>query len=415
MTSPTRIRGAQLSPSLNIGLGMTLGQGTVYLATPLLARLYTPTEIGLMALFTSTASFLAAVSTLRLEYFITASSDELSQRAQRYALASALAFSLVGAGCYPLLFPEAGILQSLLLAITAFAMASIAVLLQTASRRFTFGGIAAGRASLGLGQTAVQIGGGLAGGGLGPLLGGLAAGYSLNALIQLFWLRTTSPASDVSVRRSDSKVRIPWGKACSLTLAAFANVLTTTAITYMLVYAFSSSTAGQYNISQRIVVAPVALLVATVAPVLIGEVARNIRLHEPIWPGIVRWIRRLLPLALIVSVVMLIVPASWVESITGPGYPLAAPMLRAMTPLVASQILLGGLGQVLPVCGWAAAQLLWDVLRLCAVLAGGLWVIQTNGSPVTLAWTYSIIVATFYLLYTVAISVLNKQLKRSST
>ena len=159
------VRRFSSQPSVQIAMGMGIGQGTLYLSIPLLSRLYTPEEFGRLAVFTALASTVAAVATLRLEYFVAASNESLSLASQRAAIVVAALSAVVAGIGLPLALPDASGFRRLCLGVTVFSMGVIAVMVQVAARRSLFAGIAFGRGSFGLAQVGVQVGGGLAIGG----------------------------------------------------------------------------------------------------------------------------------------------------------------------------------------------------------------------------------------------------------
>lgn len=389
----------RLAPSASIALGMGIGQGVTFILTPLISRLYSPLEMGHLALFTSVAASAGAVATMRMEFFVSAYSRETALAAARAALVIGSVVSAAAGVAWVVLNPASSPVEGLFLTITVCSMALVAILLQVAARRREFLGVGFGRATLGLGQSAVQVGGGFAGFGVGSLVGGLTFGYLLNALVQFATLRRAHPAPEVAESSWKAATRLPWKQALGLTGAAVANVTTTYALTYFLVGGFGASVAGQYSVAQRIVVAPVGLLVAAVSPVVIADVSLRRRNSEQIYPVVLPWVRRSIWFAAPVGVAMLCVPDQVGMAILGSDYDLATPILRAMAPLVFTQMVFGPLGQTLAICGWAKAQLAWDVARLCCVVVTGAIVMAVSNSVLHLVWTNSIVFAVFYCVH----------------
>lgn len=59
-----------------VALGTALGQGSIVLATPILARIYTPDEFGELALFLTVASYAAALACLRYDLALSSASEK---------------------------------------------------------------------------------------------------------------------------------------------------------------------------------------------------------------------------------------------------------------------------------------------------------------------------------------------------
>jgi hypothetical protein len=93
------VRGSRLSAPLrevaSILGGSMAGQGVVILCYPLLARLYAPSEFGLLTVFTSTIILVAVLSTAALDgrFFL------LERQGQELAWAGARLAAHVGKSC----------------------------------------------------------------------------------------------------------------------------------------------------------------------------------------------------------------------------------------------------------------------------------------------------------------------------
>lgn len=68
--------GLRRRPSLLIILGLFVGQGLVYLATPVVAKLYTPAEVGAAGLFVAVTGALGSVGILRLDQRVAACEED---------------------------------------------------------------------------------------------------------------------------------------------------------------------------------------------------------------------------------------------------------------------------------------------------------------------------------------------------
>ena len=199
------ITGWKLDPTIRRRLwqlvgGTGLGQLVLIASTPLVTRLYTPAQFGVLGLFASIVGVLAVVATLKFDFAIV--SARTRSEAQHLVLASlgiALQFSVMVFGVLGLLIlcdvPRASALPwpALLLApLAVFLTASLLTLRQWAVRETQFADISRALIGQSVGKASAQIGWGLLGlGWLGLLLAELIGrGSGCVLMLRRSWSET---------------------------------------------------------------------------------------------------------------------------------------------------------------------------------------------------------------------------------
>jgi lipopolysaccharide exporter len=324
-----------------VGGGTALGQGSIVLAAPVLARLYDPQAFGLLSIYTAVISVLLAVVSFRFDLAIPTADDvdeavHLTALSVLLAVAASAGLGLVvliwggqlaaALGAAPLtpflwLLPVA-----LLVAGVAQALASLAVYLRS------FGALARMRASQGLAQVIGQAAlGFIRAGPFGLVLGDLA-GRTLGTeqLVRSSFgtLRSTAWSWRSMVRHG----RRRWGFARVMTAASVLNMISLQIPFLLIPVLFDLDATGQFFLAYRVLVLPASLVAAAVSQVFFGEA--SLRRADP---------RRLHDLAHSVSVslfafaiptyaIVMVCGQALVQTVFGPQWQQAGQIAQVLAP-----------------------------------------------------------------------------------
>ncbi len=278
---------------LLVGAATAVGQGALIIASPALARLYSPESFGLLSVYAALLSVLLAIASLRFDMAIPIAGDDgeaahLLLFSMLVALASSVLLALVLLVWGPqiadvlsvsLLGPLLWLLPiALFVASVAQSVASWAVY------RRTFPALGRMRAIQGLTQALVQAVLGVLRVGPAGLIIGDVAGRILGTeqLVRplVASLRTTRVHASAMFRYARSR----WAFARVMTAASFLNVLSLQVPFLLIPGLFGLDASGQYFLAYRLLVLPASLVGAGVSQVFFGEASHRRddpqRLHD---------------------------------------------------------------------------------------------------------------------------------------
>jgi len=357
---------------LVIASGSTLGQLLVVAASPLLTRLYTPEQFGILGVYMASILLLSGVSTLRYELAIPIPKDDntakhLLQLALGLSLGFTIALGLVlfladdalfGWLKWETLAPYAGFLP-----LGTFLIASYQSLTYWAVRKGHYSTIAATKLWQGLGNVTAQLVLGLAGAGAFGLLTGDAVGRSagitrLARNVPGLFRWPDTRALLASARRY-KKFPI-WSTGSTLI-----NRLGLQLPQLFMATAFGPREAGWYLLTQRVLGTPTSLVGQAVAQVFLNRIA-EIRREQPelapaFYLNIVGRMALMGGLPILVLGVVLGVAFGW---LFGEEWKMAGWMVQILAPMFAAQWTFSPTSQILVVFERQELQLVWDVLRL---------------------------------------------------
>ena len=271
-----------------VGVGTALGQGSLVLASPVLARLYDPQDFGLLSVYAAIMLVLLAVASLRFDYAIPIAADPdeaIHLLALSVVLALAASFVLavvvllwgvpiataLGAAAF---VPFLWILPiGLIVASTAQALASWAVYHRS------FPQLGRMRGLQGVAQAISQIVLGLLRAGpFGLILGDLVGrSFGMEQLYRS--LSATLRTSHLSRTRLAHYARARWSFARVMTVASLLNMLSLQAPFLLIPALFDIGSAGQFFLAYRVLVLPASLVAAAVSQVFFGEA--SVRREDP--------------------------------------------------------------------------------------------------------------------------------------
>lgn len=276
-----------------VGGGTALGQGSLVLAAPVLARLYDPQAFGLLSIYTAVISVLLAVASFRFDLAIP-TADDAGEAVHLLGLSVVLAIvtsavvglvvlvwgdDLAGAlgaaefGRFVWLLPVGLLIASLAQALSSWAVYQRA-----------FSALGRMRAIQGVAQGVVQATLGLLRIGPVGLLLGDAAGRAFGTEQLFRVLLGTLRSTRLSARTMLRHGRARWSFARVMTAASLLNMLSLQVPFLLIPALFDLASSGQYFLAYRILILPAALVAAAVNQVFFGEAsARRAdpgRLHD---------------------------------------------------------------------------------------------------------------------------------------
>ena len=385
---PTAMRGIA-----SIVTGSIAGQGLVILSYPLLTRLYSPAELGLLTVFTSVVSMVGVISAACLEPAIPIPPDDGDAADVAWAALAAVAGMTILTAVVGFLVAEplAELLgvPSLaqywwLVAATVFVLGAYMVLSEWMVRDRTYGALGRRNLFQGLGQVATQVGLGLAGvRPLGLLLGlGVGRALAMGGLVSRGGLlrqrRPTLAGLRAAVRRFR---RFP--------LLAAPSALVNSAgleMPLLLVSAlYGDVRAGLLGLTIRVFSGPTAIIGQAVSQVYTGETGAALRSPTGKLGRLLRGaVRRLLLLGA-GPALLLVVAGPWMFGlIFGPTWTEAGEYARFLAVAYLAQFAVTPVSSTLFLLERQGQELVWGCLRLL-LTAGGVAACGLLGEPVQIA------------------------------
>jgi len=270
--------------------GAALGHGLTALAAPILGRLYTPAEFGLLALFTALVAILAEAASWRYELAIVLPADDEDARTLvalaslvviAMALASLAAVALAGDAL-------AGVLESPALAIylwwlppALLVIGLYRVLSYWATRKQAYRRLSAAQIARSLTAATVQLATGLLGFQAGGLIGGRVAGETgaLAALGGAFCRRGGRPPLPRPMR-IDSLRRLAreYADFPKFSLPqGLVNAVSQSMPAFLLAYFFDAHIVGLYAMAHRLLHLPARFIGQAVRQVFLQQASERLQ------------------------------------------------------------------------------------------------------------------------------------------
>jgi len=401
---------------MKIASGTALGQGLVFLAMPILTRMFTPAEFGLQGIYVAILSIVLVFSSLRLELaLLIPESEQEAASLFLVGICSVCSISLIVFVLTVSFGP--GLLRSIhaqelqpflwwVLPIGVMGGGIFQVVSHWCIRTRSFKLIAKTRLVQGAAQVLTQVGiGAMIPGPLGLLLGadmGRMAGIStllrsprLPRLIEFKGLRIEGIFRTLGRYRN-----FPLVSSWSALLNAFGIYLPILLISK----AFESDVAGQFALTQRLFAIPVALIGQAVAQVYMGEGAARLRadpleLHRLVK----RTMRNLFLIGLLPTLLAVLVGPSACRAIFGVKWALAGDLVRVTAPMYLVQFVSFPVSQSLNILERQGLQFLWDFSRVLIVSVAIGCSVYFGGSPYVVVATYAWTLLPLYILMLVMV------------
>ena len=284
--------------------GTAIAQAIPILISPILSRLYTPDDFGVLALFMSIAVVIGVIATGRYELAIMLPEKK---RDAYNILALALFLTLLISGLtlvlvvifkrpVALFFEEPGIEPWLfLLPVVVLFTGTFQAFNYWSTRHKTFKRNAAGRVSQSTVMTATNLGMGVAKAGSFGLIMGYIIGQAVAALV-LAWqtiVHFKEFRNEVSRKEIIENAKRYKNFLKINTPHAFIDSLQNNGIIYLIMYYFSKTILGSYAFAFRVLKAPVGLVGNAIYQVFYQKATEALNSGQPIQPLVRRIYRNL--------------------------------------------------------------------------------------------------------------------------
>jgi len=391
--------------------GTALGQGLVVLTSPLITRLYTPKDLGVLAVYISILAILVIVASLRYEMAIPLpKEDEIAANLLATCFLIMLGMSLLsGLGVWllgeqimrwthsPALKPYLWLLPLSLLGAGAYR-----TLNYWAIRKKAFTHIAKTKLSQSVGQVITQLGLGLMKlGPLGLILGDVVGRVGgSGTLAALLWRQDGEAIKRVSFSEMRRAVRRYWRFPILSSTAALINSVGLQLPPLLLAAFYGAEVAGWFALGQRVLGIPITLLGTSVAQVFLAESAKIVKTCPEKMPGFFSKliINMLLPGLPLAGLLALIAPWLFL-TLFGKEWVEAGVYLRILSPMFLLQFLANPTGGTLDVLERQGLASIRELIRICltsgAIILAGIF----NQAPVRAITFLSIAGSIGYFIY----------------
>lgn len=386
--------------------GTVAGQAVSLLLSPILTRIYGPSEFGYLSVYSSVLGILSVMASLGLDLAIPIAATE-AECANLLALSSlallgttaivGIATCLISSDLLTRLSLEPLESYRWLLPIGFACLGGYYVMVAIATWAGAFKDIARTRISQGVSGPVSQILLGWMGCGTPGLVVGYVIGQSSGTLLLL---------SRVVMRRRALLRAMSWsGMAAAARryvdfplFASWARLLdmagSGTILFILFTACYSSEIAGFMFLSERVIARPLLLVSTSFLQVFTGEAGRALN-HDPAM--LRRRFYQVVPLQFLVAGCWILIAnmaAGWVfPRLFGPEWAAAIPYLRALSLSYLVLTVLHPVSTTLQMMEWQIASAVWQIARLILVVAGVLLAWHTGATAVTALWVSSVIQA----------------------
>jgi len=368
--------------------GTALGQAIAVVISPLLTRLYTPEDFGLLSLFISLFSIGLIINSFRYELAIVLPEDDVSAV---NVLGLVLALVVMTTILFGILFIFAGDLlvqwvnaPSLkpylgLLLVCLLGAGFYQGVTYWAIRKKAFESIARTKLEQGLGQAASQL---LLGfGGTGAL--GLLIGYTIGQiagglrLARQIWRRDRAVFNHIGLR---VMLSVAYRYRSFPLVANWSNLLNVIGI-QMPIILFSAiyglQVSGWFGLGQRVIGIPMTLVGTAIGHVYFSTASRLAQTNPS---GLNHFFNktalRLFFVGIVPIVLLGLFGPTLFEWVLGADWYTAGVYTQIMTPMFLAQFIVSSLSQNIYVLEWQGVQLAWDVGRFVILVCifGSAWI-----------------------------------------
>lgn len=371
-----------LRPVMTVLKGGALAQLVGLIILPILSRAFAPETFGHFQAFQSIISVLIVVVMLRYEIAIlrARSGRELSSVLALCILLAILSTAVVTlslvavtAAGWPAIIADLGF-GWWWLSLSMLVIGWTQIVSYLATREAAYDSIANAKIAQGLANAGTATGLALA----APIGSSLILGDVAGRVANGYWLSrgrigTLRRAASASLRG----IRLVAIRYRDLSLISLPGALFSTAsaiMTPLLIYSsFGAVVAGQFGLTERAAGLPIALIVAAVSQVHMGNLADDIRRGTGNARRYFRKLSILLAgLAFLPAVACVIFAPTLFLWVFGDGWERAALFAQVMAPAYFLALVAGGINMTLTIVGRQATQFAWDVGRFVAMAA--LWI-----------------------------------------
>lgn len=378
-----RARGSRYVRSVAMLVGGTaIGQAVVILASPVLTRLYTPADFGVLAIFTSVVTLFVVVGSLRFEVGIPLAPD--SQRASDVLWLSILVVVALSLGVWLVTVVAGDTLAGWadiaeirgyfwLVPVAVCGGSLYRVFSAWATRAEAFGPLARTKINQGVTLVAAQVGLGLLRNGpLGLLLGWTAGQTSgVGTLGVLTWRQNREALRRFSIGGIVAAARRYRQLALMLSASTVLNTTVAAVPAIFLATYYGLGVAGAYALGQRVVAAPMQLIAGSMSEVYLGEAYRLKRERpEGLYQLFVKTVGRL-TLVGAAPLLLVALTSPWVFALVfGSDWREAGVYLQVLAPMLVIQFIYNGFAGTLDVLEGKVSIVVSSIARAGFLCAG---------------------------------------------
>ena len=390
--------------------GTALGQAITVLVSPILTRLYTPEDFGVFGVYASILGIVTVVASLRYEYALPLPEDD-KVAANILVLCFILLFGMTtlswlvihGLGGQIVTWANVPGLKPYLwlIPLGMFGAGTYQILNYWAVRKRDFPRIARTRLSRGVARAALQVGVGFAHSGpLGLLLGQLAGETAGSTSLGLaVWRKDRAPFKAVSLQG----IRLAGARYKRFPLfSSWAGLLDALGLQLpQILFAafYGAEVAGWFALGQRVIAAPLNIVVDSVGQVYFGEAARLPRDNPKAMRSLFLKLTGRLALTGGLPVAVICALAPWFFTIVfGPGWETAGRYVQILGLMFAVRFAIVPLSHTLNVLERQDLYLIWDGTRLVLVVGALLMGRLLAFSHIAAIGVYSVSMLSAYLL-----------------
>ncbi|SEA11041.1 Membrane protein involved in the export of O-antigen and teichoic acid [Desulfuromusa kysingii] len=360
--------------------GTVLAQGLVIVSTPILTRLYTPDDFGLLQAYISVTAIITVVASWRYEFTITLPKND-EDAAYLFVLSwCALAITTTVLSVFifiptPILYNyfNMGSLHSYLyfIPIGVIGGGGYNILTFMAVRKNQYSSIAITKFSRSIGQVTTQIISGVLALGASGLLLGDVVGKSggIFALYSKVWRKERFYLSTISLKKLKALALRYWRFPLISTPSSLINSLGLNLPALLLLTFYGPQVVGWFALGQRVMNIPLSLVGRAVSQVFLGEASTIVQQgHEQLKKFYLKTGLKLLLVGIVpIGSISLFGPKLFAV-IFGGSWEQAGVYIQLLFFASIAKFVVNPLSQTLIVLERQVIQLVWDIIRLVLVL-----------------------------------------------
>lgn len=388
--------------------GAAIGQAAVVGSTPLLSRIYTPAEFGVLAVFLAASGVSVVVSAFRYEQAIlVADTDDEAAAVVKAALGCVVfttilaAIAALAGGDWLADFTSTPAIADVLwlLPVTVAAGGVHQIMVSWATRQGGFTALSRSKAVLGVSLAVSQLAIGLSTDWAGGLVVGVAVSWLLAILVLVPAMRGLTLATDADA----------WGAAVRYRrfpqLGMWASLLNRSALeipSVALAALYGPEVAGSFLLAVRVVATPARLITESAYQVYVNEASR-LKREAPgeMYTLFLRTLTRLARLAVPAALLLAVFGPWGFGVVLGPDWAESSEQLRLLAPFLVAMMLTQPVAGTLWLTERLDLQLAREVGRVSFVLIAFLiaWSTGVGANAAIAMYVVSMVAGYSLLLY----------------
>lgn len=398
------IKNPFLKRVISLVSGTALGQIIILAATPILTRLYLPSDFGVLAIIMAIVITFNVFGSLRLELAIPLVKDKQLKDMLGLNIIVLIFISFLS-GLFAILvinlpnFEGLTGIQGLLIPVSVLLIGLYHVFSYVLIRENDFNLLARTKIRQSIGLVTVQLVLGL----IKPSSLSLLTGEIVGRFYGLSMILKQKKSIFFSKRRfSMKRIKLLFFKYIKFPLysapASLINTLGVQGMPVLLVYFYSPVVGGLYSITQKLISSPVQLIGKSVSQVFYGQISEYSETPKKIKKLFIKMSSILFGIGVLVTITFLLLRPLVFNYILGPEWTSAEPIFSILALLIAFEVSVAPLSEVLSVVNRQEMRLKWDILRLVALISVFLVSDFYNATYLSMFNIYAVIMAIMYVL-----------------